>query len=233
MNSPFFSEDEYIPEAHVLRSLTFFNLCEYDQVERELLDFEATIRPQHDELKDFVKQYSTKEGRQLADQAYEAYFEGVRKETVLPKSMFTKFLRNQDLRALVNHLQLMDEEERLIEAQKSLWRDSVGVHLKKIIEKDRRRYKQRAGLVLLSEMARMTNHLANLLTQSEIIRFEVVSAQRVDYQYKISSLDLYDNSSRREIDFATSVDVIYWPFNGEFWEDELGYYRYTEQGSCR
>ena len=233
VNSPFFSEDEYIPEAHVLRSLTFFNLCEYDQVERELLDFEATIRPQHDELKDFVKQYSTKEGRQLADQAYEAYFEGVRKETVLPKSMFTKFLRNQDLRALVNHLQLMDEEERLIEAQKSLWRDSVGVHLKKIIEKDRRRYKQRAGLVLLSEMARMTNHLANLLTQSEIIRFEVVSAQRVDYQYKISSLDLYDNSSRREIDFATSVDVIYWPFNGEFWEDELGYYIYTEQGSCQ
>ena len=51
----------------------------------------------------------------------------------------------------------------------------------------------------------MTNHLANLLTQSEIIRFEVVSAQRVDYQYKISSLDLYDNSSRREIDFATAM----------------------------
>jgi tetratricopeptide (TPR) repeat protein len=233
VNSPFFSEEEYIPEAHVLRALTFFNLCEYDQVEGELLAFEADIRPQHDELKAFVKQYSTKEGRQLADQAYEAYFEGVKKETTLPKSMFTKFLRNQDLRALVNHLQLMDEEERLIEAQKSLWRDSVGVHLKKIIEKDRRRYKQRAGLVLLSEMARMTNHLANLLTQSEIIRFEVVSAQRVDYQYRISSLDLYDNSSRREIDFATSVEVIYWPFNGEFWEDELGYYIYTEQGSCQ
>ncbi len=233
VNSPFFDTDEYIPEARVLRALTFFNLCEYDQVEYELLAFEAEIRPQHDEIKSFVKQYSTKEGRQLADQAYEAYFEGVRKETVLPKSMFSKFLRNQDLRALVNHLKLMDEEERLIEAQKTLWRDTVGVHLKKIIEKDRRRYKQRAGLVLLSEMARMTNHLADLLTQSEIIRFEVVSAQRVDYQYRISNLDLFDTSSRREIDFATDPDVIYWPFNGEFWEDELGYYIYTEQGSCK
>jgi hypothetical protein len=36
-----------------------------------------------------------------------------------------------------------------------------------------------------------------------------------------------------DLDFATAVDFIYWPFNGEFWQDELGYYQYTEQGSCK
>jgi hypothetical protein len=40
------------------------------------------------------------------------------------------------------------------------------------------------------------------------------------------------SQAERKIDFATSKEIIYWPFNGEFWEDELGYYRYTEQGSC-
>ncbi|HJN73596.1 MAG TPA: hypothetical protein QGF58_06635 [Myxococcota bacterium] len=232
VRSPFFNEDEFIPEATILRALTFFNLCEYGQVERELLAFEAAVRPMHQELKDFVKQYSTSEGKQLADQAYEAYFEGVRRETVLPKSMFKKFLQNQDLYSLVRHLHMMDEEERNIEAQKSLWRDTVGTHLKRILENDRRRYKKRAGLVLLSEMARMANYLGDLLTQSEIIRFEVISAQRVDYDYKMTNLDLVDTQSESLIDFATSVDFIYWPFNGEFWEDELGYYIYTEQGSC-
>lgn len=232
VRSPFYNDDEFLPEATILRALTFFNLCEYAQVERELLAFESAIRPMHQELKDFVKQYSSSEGKKLADQAYEAYFEGVKRESVLPKSMFSTFLRNQDLYSLVRHLQLMDEEERNIEAQKSLWRDTVGSHLKKILEKDRRRYKNRAGLVLLSEMAGMANHLGSLLTQSEIIRFEVISAQRVDYDYKMSNVDLVDTQDEALVDFATSVDFIYWPFNGEFWEDELGYYIYTEQGSC-
>ena len=86
---------------------------------------------------------------------------------------------------------------------------------------------------MLQEMDRTRSHLADLLSQSEIIRFEVVSAQRADYAYKMSNPDLLNSSFGLELDFATSVDFIYWPFNGEFWEDELGYYRYTEQGSCR
>jgi tetratricopeptide (TPR) repeat protein len=232
VQSPFYDDEEFIPEAQILRALTFFNLCEYSQVERELLQFEGEVRPMHTELTDFVKQYNSKEGRKLADQAFDAYFGGVQKDTVLPKSMFKRFLRNQDLYSLVRHLQLMDEEERKIEAQKALWRDSVGVHLKDVIEKDRRRYKQRAGLVMLKEMAVMANYLGDLLTQSEIIRFEVVSAKRGELEYKITNLDLADTQATAQVDFATSVDFIYWPFNGEFWEDELGYYYYAEQGKC-
>jgi hypothetical protein len=126
----------------------------------------------------------------------------------------------------------MDEEERKISAQKSLWRDSLGAHLNSILEKDRRRYKQRAGLVMLKEMAQMSNQLGDLLTQSEIIRFEVVSAQRIGYEYAMSSIDLADTKDETAIDFATSRGLAYWPFNGEFWQDELGYYYYTEQSSC-
>ena len=70
------------------------------------------------------------------------------------------------------------------------------------------------------------------MTQSEIIRFEVVDAQRIDYAYKAENTELIDTSVD-DLDFATSVDFIYWPFNGEFWEDELGYYHYAEQGSCQ
>jgi len=81
-------------------------------------------------------------------------------------------------------------------------------------------------------MARQSNKIADLLTQSEIIRFEVVDAQRVDYAYKASNVDVGSADSRMDLDFATAVAFIYWPFNGEFWKDELGYYSYTEQGSC-
>ncbi len=232
VRSPFFRNDEFVPEATVLRALTYFNLCEYDEVERILLGFEDSHRPIYDEMHDFVEQYSSKEGRKIADEAWDAYFGRENTQTVLPKSVFDRILRNQDLAGVVRHLELMEAEEALIDQQKARWADSIGPYLKQIIDADRRRLKRRAGLILLSEFARQANHLNDMLTQSEIIRFEVVDAQRVDYQYKASTVELADSAGALDLDFATSVDFIYWPFNGEYWTDELGYYVYTEQGSC-
>jgi tetratricopeptide (TPR) repeat protein len=233
VQSPFFLEDEFLPEATVLKALTFFNLCEYNEVKRLLLGFEAEYRPMYTEMKGFVQQYATPEGKKLADQAFDVYFDSFPRTSVLPHALFRRILRNRDLSALVNHLALMDEEITVIDGQKSRWRDSIGNHLKKVIETDRQRYERKAGLLFLSEMARTTSSLGDLLAQSEIIRFEVVDAQRVDYEYKMQNPDLGDQYRGLELDFATSVDRVYWPFNGEFWADELGYYYYTEQGSCK
>jgi tetratricopeptide (TPR) repeat protein len=233
VQSPFFAEDEFVPEATVLRALTYFNLCEYNEVERLLIGFEEQYRPMYNEMKAFVQQYASTEGKKLADQAYDAYFTAYPRESVLPRPVFNKVLRNRDLAALVRHLDQMEREKELIDAQKARWHDSLGNHLKKVLETDRARYKRRAGLLFLSEMAQLTAFMGDLLAQSEIIRFEVVDAQRVDYEYRMNNVDMVDSANTREIDFATSVDKVFWPFNGEFWADELGYYHYTEQGSCK
>jgi tetratricopeptide (TPR) repeat protein len=233
VQSPFYSEDEFVPEATILRALTYFNLCEYNEVERLLIQFEETYRPMYKEMKAFVQSYASREGKKLADQAYDTYFTSFPRESVLPKAVFNKVLRNRDLAALVRHLEMMEGEKALIDAQKARWRDGLGGHLKKVLEADRQRYKRRAGLLFLSEMAQLTAYMGDLLAQSEIVRFEVVDAQRVDYEYRMNNIDILDSADLREVDFATSVDKVYWPFNGEFWADELGYYHYTEQGSCK
>jgi tetratricopeptide (TPR) repeat protein len=234
VRSGFFSESEWIPEAHVLRSLTYFNLCEYNKVEKILIDFDQVYRPAHAEMVSFVDQYKTTEGKKLADEAWDTYFgKDKKQDTVLPQSLFNRVLRNNELAGIVNHLELMDTEEEIIAKQKTRWADTMGPYLKKILTKDRQRYKRYAGLRFLSEMARQSNKVADLLTQAEIIRFEVVDAQRVDYQYKSQNADLGEAVDRVDLDFATASEFIYWPFNGEFWQDELGYYKYTEQGSCK
>ena len=234
VRSGFFSEDHWLPEAQILRALTYFNLCEYNKVEKILIDFDQRYRPAHAEMVDFLDQYKTAEGKKLADQAWDTYFGSTQKEdSVLPKSLFARILRNNELEGIVRHLALMDVEEDLIVKQKSRWGDTMGPYLRKIIEEDRQRYKRYAGLRLLSEMARQSNKVADLLTQAEVIRFEVVDAQRVDYQYKSQNADVGEALDRIDLDFATAVDYIYWPFNGEFWQDELGYYHYTEQNSCK
>lgn len=233
IRSPFFSDNDFIPEIEYLRALTYFNLCEYKQVEKILLNFEGRMRPVQNELKTFVKGYASKEQLKMAERAWETYFGPRAVETQVPKALFTKLLRNDDISGIVSHLDVLDTELDLIDRQKPQWRDTVGALLKKVIEKDRNKLKRRAGKFMLAEMAGWANTLQDLLSSSEIVRFEVIDAQRVDYQYKFQNPDLSNLASKVDLDFATAVQFIYWPFNGEFWKDELGYYHYTEQGSCK
>jgi len=233
VRSPFFSENDFIPELEYLRALTFFNLCEYKEVDTILKGFEGRMKPVQGELKDFVKGYASKEQLKVAERAWDTYFGARAQETQIPKALFSKLLRNEDIAGIVSHMDLMDEELELIDSQKPEWRNTVGALLKKVIEKDRQKLKRRAGKFMLAEMARWANTLQDLISSSEIVRFEVIDAQRVDYQYKFQNPDLSNLSSKVDLDFATATDFIYWPFNGEFWKDELGYYHYTEQGSCK
>ena len=51
VRSPYYRTAEYIPEATILRSLTFFSLCNFAQTEALLLDFEEQYKPVQTELK--------------------------------------------------------------------------------------------------------------------------------------------------------------------------------------
>ena len=234
VESPYFIDTDFIPEARILKALTYFQLCDYNRVEAIINDFDATYKPMKDEITSFLADYETKEQRRLADQAWNRYFgDEVDGNTVLPQAFFSRLLKNQDLAGIVRHLEMMDDELQRIDSEKPQWRDTVGVQLKKIIEKDKMIYEKRAGRMLLVEMQRQGDMLSSLLSQSQIIGFEVVDAQRLDYEYKASNFDALNDESKFDVDFATSPDLIYWPFNGEFWADELGYYNYTEQSSCK
>lgn len=229
LRAPYYESIEYNPESELLRALTFYYLCEYDEAKRQLLKFERDYKPMREELKTFLAEYSTEEGRKLADQAYDAYFSNDHANSKLSKQMMSTVLQNRDLNSIVEHLDMMDSEIETIDEQKSVWRDSVGAHLKKVIEKDRRRYKMRAGLALINELKTQNRKLADWLSQSQIIRFEIVDAERKNLEKKARDPLSLAEDEASTTDFAVSKEIIYWPFNGEFWDDELGYYEYTEE----
>lgn len=229
LRAPYYESIEYNPEGELLRALTFFYMCQYDDAKRILLKFERKYKPMREELKGFLAQYDNEEGRKLADQAFDEYFSKDHAESKLTSQMMSTVLKNRDLNSIVEHLDMMDAEIAMIDEQKSVWRDSVGAHLKTVIEKDRRRYKMRAGLALIFELKSQNRKLADWLSQSQIIRFEIVDAERKKLEKKARDPLALAEDEAAKTDFAVSKEIIYWPFNGEFWDDELGYYEYTEE----
>jgi len=230
VESSWYRETEFIPETTYLKALTYFNLCDFPEVERLMANFAVEYTPMRDELKEFLKRFRSKEGRPAFELAFEEYFEQGG-DSALPKSLFTRVLRKRDLKAMVKALDRMDVEEGRIAEQNAVWRESVGEHLQKIIEADRQRYKVRAGKVFLNALVEQYKMVDGLLKDGEILRFEVANAQMADYEFRMKNVDV-ESLDDSKVDFAVSKEIIYWPFNGEFWLNELGYYRYAEQSSC-
>jgi len=229
--SPYYSDEEYLPEATILRALTFYSFCEPREVDKSLAEFDANYLPMRDEMKVFLDQYNTEDGRKLSDQAYDQYFTNKHPDSKLSKALFLRILQNNELGDLVRHLQILDSEESTIDLQKGAWKDTLGTHLKEVIADDRGRYKRKAGLVLITEMQSQYDILNDLATQSQLIKFESVDRERSNLEIKMEHPTV-ESSEDKKVDFATSKEIIYWPFNGEFWQDELGYYRYTEESKC-
>ena len=232
VDSPFYNEREFLPDTQYLRALTYFQLCEYTEVDRIAKLFQAKYSPIRNEMKTFIDQYRSNDGKVLFDQAFDAYFGANAQGSSIPTAAFRKILRNRDLAALVTHMDMMMGELEAIDAQIPQWRDSVGEHLSKVIARDRQRYKERAGRAFLQELLEQYRTVEGLLSDIDVLLFEVSDAQRSEYMFKMANpdVDAFDEGTQ---DFATSPDIIYWPFNGEFWRDELAYYRFTEKGSCK
>ncbi|MEN0068164.1 MAG: hypothetical protein AAGA48_38930 [Myxococcota bacterium] len=234
VEAPYFENSKFIPDLTVLRALTFFNLCDWNETERLLQDFETTYTPITEEIDVVLAKFlANKQARKLWDQAYDRYFGENPEPTTLDQSMFNEILRNRDLAAIVDHLTLMDEEMVKIQETPAQWRETVGSNLTEIMQKDRLAYKKRAGGELLRELKKQNENLKDLLLQSEVIRFEVSDAQATDYAYRAKYVDDLESGGRPVVDYAADPTTVYWPFNGEFWRDELGYYEYAEQNQCR
>lgn len=230
--SPFFDKTHFLPDTQYLRALSYFQLCEYTDVDRVLTLFEVRHVPMRNELKEVIDRFRTEAGQQSFDVAFDLFFgDQATADTELPVALFARILRNRDLASLIQHLDVIQSEMDAVRSQTPQWRDTLGQHLNSQLARDMQRYKERAGRVLLQQMLTEYRNLETLLQDADILRFEVADAQRQDYMFKMSNPRV-DDFAAQNIDFAVDPRYIYWPFNGEFWSDELAYYQFAEQGSC-
>ena len=60
VDSPYFTDTSFIPEATILKALTYFNLCEYARV-KIINEFDNTHEPMRQEIGEFLADYETKD----------------------------------------------------------------------------------------------------------------------------------------------------------------------------
>ncbi|MBJ93335.1 MAG: hypothetical protein CMP23_02545 [Rickettsiales bacterium] len=232
IHSPFFRK-VWVPEARILEALTYYRICEYGYVEDILDDFKANYGPVQATIDRVLEPYTA--GEKPLKELYRSLYSSTSREyRDLPQAVFARVESNRRFAGPHNRVLQIEKELRRIRQLKPQWRDSeVGKALVPMLRKQRGIYMKIAGIALANELDRVRLGLGDLMGQEALIRFEVVSGEYRKYQTRFRNPEAADVQEGIEFDFATNPDLIYWPFNDEYWEDELGYYERVEPGDCK
>ena len=229
LNSPFF-KDEYVPEGPILKAVIFYSNCNYERTRETINQFRTTYEPLRDEIKGYLDSF--------ADPA--EFYGFLSKLQDSGTSMSPRFkqiinaaFRDKTLKRANAYIRELDREVALIRGSKSTWSKS---RLAELIIQETEVIKSlavhEAGTLAKARLQRVVDELNSLISQALKIEFEVTTAERGIIENKLQGNEFKNKARGSGPQYATDDEHIYWPFTGEYWRDELGYYLYTIKSEC-
>jgi hypothetical protein len=231
IQAPYFP-NSYYPEADVLRSVIYFANCQYDDAETIVAKLQTTYQPIYDDLNKVLERFKGDE----ADEPFYKFLKEVRDgKANLPPRIRTVVENALSDRQLLRHLQyvqvLDDEQKRFSKAPGSFRDSALGNDVKDAMQLARDIAVRNAGQLARERYQRNLDELNEHLRNSAKILIDITAARRNQLDAAIAGSQVTVQESERNIVKPDEEHVI-WPFDGEYWRDELGFYRQTITSKC-
>lgn len=224
--SPFF-DSWYFPEAHLLRIYSLFLVCKFPEAGKEINAFQEHYSGVQAELASLGAQEPAWHFEQMR-MHLEAKRERDRGE--LPP-MITRVFEDEDrFRDSLSAVRMAEDEIKRLQ--------NIAANPFAAASADWMR--ERRGALIAAEGQRIRDRiqrreaeLQQMLTDAEISKLDIMQMETQLYQ--MASLKGEASlETRRTVDRKLRVKKgwRYWPWEGEYWADELGYYRITAKPDC-
>jgi hypothetical protein len=232
IESPYFPHANY-PEADVLKAVIYFANCQYDDALTIVAQFRGRYEPIRDAL---TKQLDEFKKSSNPEDAFYRFLRDVRddKAHMDPKigPIVKTSLSDRQLLRNLEYVRVLDEEERRFGRSPTSFRNSKVADLVKDSVHDARELAIRnAGDLAKARYERNLSDLNEQLRNGQKILIDITAAQRNQLDQAIQGAQVTVEESKANIVKPDDEHVI-WPFNGEYWRDELGFYRQTITSKC-
>jgi hypothetical protein len=136
---------------------------------------------------------------------------------------------NNRYQRLSHFLGALEKEQERIKSI-DLFKGELAGELRTAIEEDRERLVPFMGKLVRAKLQRQLEVVKGMSSQADIIDIQtgLAEAKWLDQQREI------DSKVRKRLPrpFVPSDKFQYWPFHGEYWLDELGFYEYAVKSEC-
>jgi hypothetical protein len=141
-------------------------------------------------------------------------------------------LSDRQLLRNINYVQVLDEEGNRFKKAPASFRDSaLGNDVKDSLQLARDIAVRNAGQLARDRYQRNLDELNEHLRDSAKILIDITAAQRNQLDQAIAGSQVTAAESKANI-VKPDEEHVLWPFNGEYWRDELGFYRQTITSKC-
>jgi tetratricopeptide (TPR) repeat protein len=227
LQSPYFG-DEYFPESYVLKAIVYYENCRYPEARQVLEQFSRIYDPVYEEL------VRVTAGRRTPDGDWELVRDAGRRPGAARK-IAKVALSDLNVRRLAESIAEMEREADVgLGRRRPEFRDSaLGKELAERLRTDRAALVAEAGARARAKLELERDGLRQLLAQALRIQIEVSRKEREALEGSLATGGQVEVVRDLKYSHAVSDEHLYWPYQGEFWRDELGTYSYTLTKGCK
>lgn len=232
LQSPYFPNSFY-PEADVLKAVIYFSNCNYEGATIVVARFNKKYVPIRDELEKVLKRFKGENQEEPFFKFLKEVRDGKANLDPKIKPIVEIALSDRQLLRNIEYVRLLNEERARYQRAPSAFRgSSVGQFVDDSLKIARDLAVRQAGELALSRYQRNVDELNEHLRNGEKILIDITAAQRNLLDEKISKGQVSKAESKIYGVVKPDEEHVLWPFDGEYWRDELGFYRQVVESAC-
>jgi len=229
INSPYFP-NSYYPEGIVIKAVTFFANCQVENATAMIQLFHSRYDPVKQQLQAVLSRFND------TMQFFE-FLKQVRDGTAdipeIIKPIVSVALGDRVLLRHLHYAELLTEEEGRLAAEPDTFRNStVGARVAQDISLAKSFATNEAGNLTLRRFRRLVDDLEELTNQVARVQIEILTYQRGELSAEAQATQAIARATSGG-NIVVDEEHQRWPFDGEYWRDELGYYRQQVTNRCR
>lgn len=227
LNAPYF-EDEFYPESMLLKAVIYFKYCLYDQAEEAIADYNEKFQPLATNLDQVLTKHED-------DDKFYAYIVQVMQNKggldEATQRLVMSVLNDRTLKKTFAWVEELEREIDLLKNGDKAWQTTkIAADVQSDLELQQSVAESQAGKVARDRVKRLASELRALSRDGSKIRFEILQGKGDKISNEALGIRVAAGSKVEPI--VVDDEHFLWKFNGEYWKDELGYYRFRIRSKC-
>lgn len=232
LEAPYFPNSFY-PEADILKAVISFTICQYDDATTTVARMKKKYEPIKKELEAVLNRFKG-EGN---EQQFYQFLKDVRagKANLSPtiKPVVENALSDRQLLKNLEYVKFLDEEDgRFKKAPPSFRNSPVGSDVTDALNLARDVATRNAGSLAKERYQRNLDELNEHLRDAQKIIVDITNAERNKLDQQVVSGLVSKEEAQTYGVVKPDDEHVLWPFDGEYWRDELGFYRQVVVSKC-
>ncbi|MBX3018620.1 MAG: tetratricopeptide repeat protein [Bdellovibrionaceae bacterium] len=229
-----FYEDYFIPESLLVRGIVYLYICKFDETDKTLNLFEKTYQPVLTSIDRYLQ--SVKDPIHYFNEIERAYTIRRDRKPIMglkvPYMVSRRILDEGDVKRSFQYMRSLNDERLKLESYGGFARSPLGVYSLKVLSNRFKNTKIAVGEMVRAHLVNIRSDMRDFFEQASFIRYETINGKKEILKKKIAGKENEAVDDNIDRDFYIQNGFEYWPFQGEYWIDEIGNYHYLGKQNC-